>query len=338
MSNARVENRATAIAAALVVLLLIIAPAFVYPVFVMKLMCYTLFAATFNLLLGYVGLLSFGHAAFLGTGAYLTAHAAKVWGFDPLLAVLFGMVMAAALGALIGALAIRRRGIEFAMITLAMAQLVAFIAHQAPFTGGENGIQNVPRGELFGLIDLNQTANLYALVLLLFISGMLVIWRTLHSPFGHILLAIRENEDRASSLGYPVARYKLIVFVISALLAALAGGMKALVFQLATLDDVSFHLSGEVVLMALLGGLGTFFGPLIGALIVVSLESLLVTSALPAPVLTGSVFVLCVLLLRRGVVGELRSVWRSRRHGPSATSHTASGGKATALRDSLPLD
>ncbi|AJE49153.1 branched-chain amino acid ABC transporter permease [Celeribacter indicus] len=298
-------DRRTLIGTVLILILLGLAPQVIYPVFVMKLMCYALFAATFNLLFGYAGLLSFGHAAFWGAGAYLTAHAAKVWGFGPLAALGTGMVVAAALGTVIGLLAIRRKGIEFAMITLAMAELVSFIAHQMPFTHGEDGIQGVPRGHLFGLIDLGVPANIYVFVLCVFIFGMFVLWRTVHSPFGHVLRAIRDHENRAISLGYDVARYKLAAFVISAVIAALAGGTKTLVFQFAVLEDVSFHLSGQVVLMTLLGGIGRFYGPLAGAAIVVGLESFLATSSFPAPVITGFVFVLCVMLFRRGVIGEL---------------------------------
>jgi branched-chain amino acid transport system permease protein len=297
--------RGTIIGSVLVLLLLLAAPQVIYPVFVMKLMCYALFAAAFNLLFGYVGLLSFGHAAFLGAGAYLTAQAAKVWEFGPLPSLAFATGAAAILGAVIGYIAIRRRGIEFGMITLALAEMVNFVAQRAPFTGGENGIQGVPRGRLFGLIDLNVPENIYGFVLILFVLGMFAVWRTINSPFGHILQAIRDHEVRAISLGYDVARYKLVAFILSAALAGLAGGMKSIVFQTATLDDVSFHMSGAVVLMALLGGVGRFFGPLVGATVVVSLESFLATSPFPAPVLTGAVFVACILLFRRGIVGEI---------------------------------
>lgn len=306
-------HRATLAGSAVAILLLLAAPLVVYPVFVMKLMCYALFAATFNLLIGYVGVMSFGHAAFLGAGAYLTAHAAKAWGFDPLASLLVGIGAAALVGVAIGFLAIRRKGIEFAMITLALAQVVDFIAQKASFTGGENGIQDVPRGRLFGFIDLNAPTAIYGLILVLFVLGMYVLWRTVNSPFGHVMQAIRDHEDRAISLGYDVARYKLTAFVISAAVAGLAGGMKSLVFQLATLEDVSFHMSGEVILIALLGGVGTFFGPLVGAAIVVSLESALATSEFPAPVLTGAVFIVCVLVFRRGVVGEIAARLAGRR-------------------------
>ena len=251
---ARHPYRSTLVGSVVVILLLLAAPQVVYPVFVMKLMCYALFAAAFDLLFGYVGLLSFGHAAFLGTGAYLAAEAAGAWGFSPLMSLATAMVSAAVLGSAIGFLAIRRKGIEFGMITLALAELVNFVAQRAPFTGGENGIQGVPRGHLFGVIDLNVPENMYLFVLAIFLLGMFAIWRTIHSPFGHILQAIRDHESRAISLGYNVGQFKLIAFVVSAALAGLAGGLKALVFQIATLDDVSFHTSGAVVLMALLGG------------------------------------------------------------------------------------
>lgn len=300
------------IAAALVIAAFALAPLFVYPMFVLKLMCFTLFVGSFTLLLGQVGLLSFGHAAFFGTGAYLTAHAAKVWGLEPLTCLLLSTAAAAVLGLLFGYLAIRRKGIYFSMITLALAELVAFIALQAPFTGGENGLQEVPRGKLLGFIDLEQPAVFYAFVLTLSTLGMVALWRTVRSPFGEVLQAIRDHEPRAVSLGYDVERYKIGAFVISAAVAGLAGGLKALVFQLATLADVSFHLSGEVVLMALLGGVGSIFGPLVGASVVITLESTLATSSLPAPVITGLVFIACVLLFRRGLMGELAARWRSR--------------------------
>ena len=315
ISDSATGNRvdsATIIGSVVVIALLIVAPLVVYPVFVMKLMCYALFAAAFNLLMGYGGALSFGHAAFLGTGAYFAAHASKAWGLDPVLSIIFAVVVAGLVGAVVGFLAIRRKGIEFSMITLAMGQLIAYIAQQAPFTGGEDGIQDVPRGVLFGLIDLNGVTAIYGFVLVLFIVGMFAIWRTINSPFGHVLQAIRAHEERATSLGYDVARYKLIGFVISALIAGLAGGMKAIAFQIATLDDIGFHLSGEVILIALLGGVGTFFGPLVGAAIVVMLESFLATSDLPARVLIGAVFIVCVLVFRRGVVGEIAAYFRTR--------------------------
>lgn len=299
------------IAAAAIVAALALAPLFVYPVFLLKLMCFTLFVGSFTLLLGQAGLLSFGHAAFFGTGAFLTAHAAKVWGLDPVLCLLLSAGAAALLGLVVGFLAIRRKGIYFSMITLALAELVAFVALQAPFTGGENGLQEVPRGVALGFIDLARPAVLYAFVLTVMVLGMLVLWRCVRSPYGHVLQAIRDHEPRAISLGFDVDRYKLGAFVVSAAVAGLAGGLKALVFQLATLADIGFHLSGEVVLMALLGGVGSIFGPLIGAGVVIGLESSLATSSLPVPVITGLVFMACVLLFRRGLMGELVARLRS---------------------------
>lgn len=300
------------VAAAGLVIALVIAPFGVYPVFLMKLMCFALFAAAFNLLIGYVGLLSFGHAAFFGTGAYLSAHAAKVWHLDPLLCVVLGGIGGGALGVLIGYLAIKRKGIYFSMITLALSQMVYFIALQSPFTGGEDGIQGVPRGTLFGLVDLNQPLAMYGFVLVIFLFGMFALWRIVNSPFGQILKAIREHEPRAISLGYDVQRYKLIAFVISAALAGVAGGAKSLVFQLASLTDITWQMSGEVVLITLLGGIGTMLGPVIGALIVVTLENYLAALDFPVTVLIGGIFVACVLLFRRGVVGEVEHAMRKR--------------------------
>ncbi len=277
----------------------------VYPVFLMKALCFALFACAFNLLIGYGGLLSFGHAAYLGSAGYVTAHAAKVWGWPPELAILAGVAGAAGLGLVIGALAIRRQGIYFAMITLALAQMLYFFCLQAPFTGGEDGIQAVPRGVLFGLIDLRNTLAMYFTVLAIFLAGFLLIYRTIHSPFGQVLKAIRENEPRALSLGYGADQYKLIAFVLSAALSGLAGGTKAIVFQLASLTDVHWTMSGEVVLMTLLGGLGTVFGPVAGAVIVIGLETYLAQLGAWVTVVQGTIFVLCVLAFRRGVVGEL---------------------------------
>jgi branched-chain amino acid transport system permease protein len=283
----------------------VLAPFVVYPVFLMKALCFALFACAFNLLIGYVGLLSFGHAAFLGSAAYATAHAAKVWGWPPEAAILGGAVVAAALGLIVGVLAIGRQGIYFAMITLALAQMIYFFCLQAPFTHGEDGIQAVPRGTLLGLFDLRQTLTLYFVVLAVFVGGFLLIYRTIHSPFGQVLKAIRENEPRAMSLGYKTDHYKLIAFVLSAALSGLAGGTKAVVFQLASLTDVHWSASGEVVLMTLLGGLGTVFGPVAGALVVVSLENYLAQLGAWVTVVQGVIFVVCVLTFRRGIVGEL---------------------------------
>jgi branched-chain amino acid transport system permease protein len=285
--------------------LLVAAPFFAYPVFLMKALCFALFACAFNLLIGYVGLLSFGHAVFLGTAGYAAAHSAKVWGFRPELAILFGTAVAAVLGIVIGALAIRSKGIYFANITLALAQMVYFFCLQAAFTGGEDGIQSVPRGTLLGFLDLRDTRTLYFVVLAVFLAGFLLIYRAIHSPFGQVLKAIRENEARAISLGYRAERYKLLAFVLSATFAGLAGATKALVFQLASLTDVHWTMSGEVVLMTLLGGLGTVFGPVVGAFIVVALENYLAHLGAWVTIVQGAIFVVCVLTFRRGVVGEL---------------------------------
>ncbi len=283
---------------------LVLAPLFFYPVFLMKLLCFALFACAFNLLLGYTGLLSFGHAAFFGGAAYFTAHTVKEWGLPPELGILAGVVGAAFLGAIIGFFAIRRQGIYFAMITLALAQMFYFFCLQAEFTRGEDGIQSVPRGHLFGVIDLSQSTNMYYFVLAVFVIGIIIIWRIINSPFGMILKSIRENETRAISLGYSVRNYKLAAFVMSATLTGLAGGLKALVFQFATLTDVGWQMSGEVILMTLLGGIGTLIGPLFGAALVVTLQNYLATSEFPVTIITGVVFMVCVLLFRRGIVGE----------------------------------
>jgi len=287
---------------------LIAAPFFVYPVFAMNVLCFALFASAFNLLLGYGGLLSFGHAAYFGMASYLSAYAAKSWGLTPELAILTGTVVAAGLGGLIGALAIRRQGIYFAMVTLAFAQMIYFFSLQAPFTGGEDGIQAVPRGRLFGLIDLADDRTLYWLVAVIFLIGMLLIYRVIHSPFGQVLKAIREHEPRAVSLGYRADHYKLMVFVISAALAGLAGATKAIVFQLASLTDVHWMMSGEVVLMTLLGGVGTVFGPMVGAALIVTMQNYLAPFGAWVTVIQGVVFVVCVLLFREGIVGVLGHV------------------------------
>ena len=284
---------------------LIVAPMFAYPVFLMKALCFALFACAFNLLIGYVGLLSFGHALFFGWASYVCAHAAKVWGFPPELAIASGTVAAAGLGTIVGALAIRRQGIYFAMITLALAQMMYFFAIQAPFTHGEDGIQAVPRGKLFGFIDLADQTNMYATVLIIFLGCFLLIYRIINSPFGEVLKAIRENEARAISLGYKTERFKLVAFVLSATFAGLAGATKALVFQLASLTDVDWPMSGEVILMTLVGGLGTLFGPVVGAFFIVTLENFLTTMGQWVFVVQGMIFVVCVLLFRRGIVGEL---------------------------------
>ncbi len=298
-------SRHQLVAFAVMVVFFVVAPFFIYPLFLMKALCFALFACAFNLLIGYVGLLSFGHAAFLGSAGYISAHTAKVWGWPPELAILAGTVVAGALGVLIGALAIRSRGIYFANITLALAQMIYFFCLQAPFTHGEDGIQAVPRGMLFGLLDLRHTMTMYFVVLAVFLASFLLIYRTIHSPFGQVLKAIREHEPRAVSLGYTAEQYKLLAFVLSGTLSGLAGGTKAIVFQLASLTDVHWTMSGEVVLMTLLGGLGTVFGPVVGAFIVVSLENYLSQLGSWVTVVQGVIFVLCVLTFRRGVIGEL---------------------------------
>jgi len=296
------------------IILGLLAPFVVYPVFMMKLLCFALFACAFNLLLGYAGLLSFGHAAFFGGASYITGYLVKNSGLTPELGVLGGTLFAALLGYLVGSLAIRRQGIYFAMVTLALAQIVYFLALKMPFTGGEDGLQGIPRGNLFGLVDLGRiydvggdplALNLYYFVFVMFCLGFWIIYRTINSPFGQVLKAIRENEPRAVSLGYKVERFKLIAFVISAALAGMAGSMKSLVFQLASLTDVSWHTSGEVVLMTLLGGVGTVLGPLVGAFTVVTLQTELSSVGSWITVIIGGIFVVCVLVFRRGIVGEL---------------------------------
>ena len=292
------------------VTLLVLAPFVVYPVFLMKALCFALFACAFNLLVGYVGLLSFGHAAFLGSAGYACAHAAKVWSWPPELAIVFGAAVAAALGVATGALAIRSRGIYFANVTLAFAQMIYFFSVQAKFTGGEDGIQAVPRGTLLGVLDLQNTHTMYFAVLAIFLLGFLVVYRAIHSPFGQVLKAIRENEPRAVSLGYRAERYKLLAFVLSAALSGLAGATKDIVFQLASLTDVHWTMSGEVVLMTLLGGLGTVFGPVVGAFVMIGLEHYLTQIGAWLTIVQGAIFVVCVLTFRRGVVGELSRILR----------------------------
>ncbi|MCX7180226.1 MAG: branched-chain amino acid ABC transporter permease [Proteobacteria bacterium] len=284
----------------------LVAPFLFYPVLVMKVLCFALFACAFNLLLGYTGLLSFGHAIFFGTAAYVAGHAIKVWELPPLLGLLAGTAAAGLLGWAIGSLAIRRQGIYFAMITLALAQMVFFLFLQASFTGGEDGLQGVPRGTLFGVVDLADDRNLYYFVLAIFGTAFWLIHRTIHSPFGQILKAIRENEARAISLGYDVAKYKLLVFVLSAALAGLAGATKMLVFKFATLTDAHWHMSGEVVLMTLLGGMGTVLGPVVGSSLIVILQNELADKVGSlVTVIMGAIFVICVLAFRRGIVGEM---------------------------------
>ena len=290
----------------------------IYPVFMMKLLCFAMFACAYNLLLGFSGMLSFGHAAFFGSSAYATAWLAMAHRWEALPAILAGMAVSAILGLVIGAIAIRRRGIYFAMITLALAQLIYFICLEAPFTGGENGLQGVPRGTLFGVLQLNSDVAMYYLVLAAFVAVFLVVRRVVHSPFGQVLKAIRDNEPRAISLGYDVNRYRLVAFVLSATLAGLAGSLKALVLGFAARSDVLQANSGEVILMTLLGGTGTFFGPVVGAAIVVTLQEYLSDMVGGwVTVIIGAVFIACVLAFRRGIIGELAALQARRRDAPS---------------------
>ena len=300
------------IAFAVMVAVIVVAPAFAYPESVMKALCFALFACGFNLLIGYVGLLSFGHALFFGWASYVSAYAAKAWGWNPEFAILLGTAAGAGLGVVAGALAIRRQGIYFAMITLALAQMMYFFALQVPFTGGEDGIQAVPRGRLFGFIDLSHPMAMYTLVALIFLGSFLFIHRIINSPFGEVLKSIRENEQRAISLGYKTERYKLLAFVLSAAFTGLAGATKAIVFQLAALTDVDWTMSGEVVLMTLVGGLGTIFGPVVGASIIIAMQDYLAHYGQWFTIIQGVIFVLCVLLFRRGIIGELAHFLRIR--------------------------
>nr|WP_245214386.1 branched-chain amino acid ABC transporter permease [Pararoseomonas indoligenes] len=288
----------------------VVCPFFLYPQFLMKLLCFALFACAFNLLIGYVGLLSFGHAAYFGMGSYVAAHAAKVWGLTPEVSILLGGVAGAAFGLVFGWIAIRRAGIYFAMITLALAQMVYFFCLQAPFTHGEDGIQSIPRGKLFGLIDLQADMTLYWFIAALFLAGFLLVQRVIRSPFGQVLTAIRENEPRATSLGYRVDDYKLVAFVLSAGIAGIAGGAKAITVGIATLTDVHWAMSGEVVLMTLLGGLGTLFGPVVGAGLVVGMQTYLAPYGAWVTIIQGVIFVLCVLAFRAGIVGEVARLLR----------------------------
>jgi branched-chain amino acid transport system permease protein len=310
------QTRNIAILVALLALACI-APYFVYPVFLMKALCFALFACAFNLLIGYVGLLSFGHAAYFGGAAYIAAHTAKVWGWPIELAILSGVVVSALLGLAFGALAIRRQGIYFAMITLALAQMVFFLALQAKFTGGEDGIQAVPRKVLLGFIDISNEFTFYYVVLAIFLAAFALIYRIVHSPFGQVLKAIRENEPRTISLGYRVNHYKLLAFVLSASLAGLAGSTKVFVTQLASLTDVQWQMSGEVVLMTLVGGLGTLFGPVVGAFVVITMQNYLSGFGEWVLVIQGVIFVIVVLSFRRGIVGEIAAWWKARRNGAS---------------------
>jgi branched-chain amino acid transport system permease protein len=313
-----VRRRDALIWTAALIGLALAAPFFLYPVFLMRALCLALFACAFNLLLGYVGLLSFGHAAFMGSAAYITAHTVKVWGLPPELGILAGVAVATLLGAAFGWLAIRRQGIYFAMITLALAQMVAFVALEAKFTGGEDGIQAVPRGHLFGLIDLDHPLTMYYFVLAVFLVGFAIIQRTVNSPFGQVIKAIRENEPRAISLGYRAERYKLLAFVLSAALAGLAGATKCLVLQLASLTDVDWTTSGQVVLMTLVGGVGTPLGPVVGAFIIVTMENYLAQAGSWVTIIEGANFVVCVLTFRRGIVGVI-APYLAGREAPAAS-------------------
>jgi branched-chain amino acid transport system permease protein len=331
LARNRETGRSLAAAFAVMIVLFAIGPFVVYPVFLMKALCFALFACAFNLLIGYVGLISFGHALFFGWASYLTAYAAKVgnlsfpfwfgkvvWFVIPLppqspeVSILIGTLVATILGYVTGVIAIRRQGIYFAMITLALAQMMYFFALQAKFTGGEDGIQGVPRGRLFGVFDLSSEKTMYVFVLVVFLAGFVLIYRIINSPFGEVLKAIRENEQRTISLGYKTERYKLVAFVLSATLAGLAGSMNSLVFQLASLTDVHWTMSGDVVLMTLLGGLGTVFGPVVGAFLVIAMQNYLAPFGQWVLVIQGAIFVVCVLAFRRGIVGELAQVLRLR--------------------------
>jgi branched-chain amino acid transport system permease protein len=308
----RETERSLAAAAAALVAFVVVAPFVLYPVFIMKALCFALFACAFNLLLGYVGLLSFGHALYFGWAGYLTAYSAKTWGLPPEFAILFGTAAAAAAGLIAGVVAIRRQGIYFAMITLALAQMMYLVALRVPMTGGEDGIQGVPRGRLFGMFNLNNEMTMYVFVAIVILAAFFLIYRIINSPFGEVLKAIRENEQRTTSLGYKTDDYKLVAFVLSATLAGLAGSVKALVFQLASLTDVHWTMSGEVVLMTLVGGLGTIFGPIVGAFFIIAMENYLASVGQWVLVIQGAVFVICVLAFRRGIVGELAARLRIR--------------------------
>ncbi len=298
-------GRVLNVAMAGLVAILAIAPLVLYPQFLMKALCIALFAMSVNLLLGFAGLLSFGHAMFLGSAGYVSAHAAKIWGLPPELAILAGTATAAFMGLIAGAIAIRRQGIYFAMTTLALSQMIFFIAVQVPFTGGEDGIQGVPRGLMFGFLDIKNQLTMYYVVLAVFVFAMLLVHRIIHSPFGEVLKSIRENEPRAISLGYKTDRYKLMAFVLSASIAGLGGATKAIVFQLASLTDVHWSMSGEAVLMTLVGGLGTMLGPVVGAFVIIAMETYLAEWGQWVTVIQGVVFVICVMAFRRGLVGEV---------------------------------
>lgn len=302
----RPSSATTAIIVAGIVFML--APFAIYPVLLMEILCFALFSCAFNLLLGYGGMLSFGHAMFFGGAAYVSGNAIKVAGLSPELGILAGTGFAAVLGLLTGILAIRRIGIYFAMVTLALAQMFYFLCLQMPFTNGENGLQEIPRRPLFGLVDLTHDVSLYYFVLAVCVIGSGVIYRAVHSPFGHVLKAIRENERRAVSLGYDVARHKLLAFVLSATIAGLAGSTKVMIFQLASLTDVSWHMSGEVVLMTMVGGVATTIGPLVGAAVIIAMQNYLAGYGDWVLIMQGIIFVVVVSLFRRGIVGELATI------------------------------
>lgn len=314
------DRRTQVMLLAAAIALTAIAPFFVYPMFLMKLMCFALLAASVNLLVGYVGLLSFGHAMFYGAAGYVTAHAVKVWGWDGATGILAGVATAAAVGLATGLLAIRRSGIYFSMITLAFAQLVYFVALRMPFTGGEDGIQNIPRPQVLGLLSLADANTLYYFVAVMIGFGFWVIHRVVHSPFGQILRAIRDNEPRAQSLGYRVNRYKLVAFVLSAALAGLAGSLKVLVFQLASLTDVQWTTSGEALLICIVGGMHTLLGPVIGSIVIVTMENYLASFAEWVLIIQGVVFVVVVMLFRKGLVGQFYAYLATRRQRRAAAS------------------
>jgi branched-chain amino acid transport system permease protein len=317
----------TRVGVIVLVAILLLAPLVAYPVFVMKVLCLALFASAFNLLFGYVGLMSFGHAAFWGTAGYVAGYATKSMGFTPELGILAGTAVGALLGWGMGALAIRRAGLYFSLVTLALAQMIYFLCVQAPFTGADDGLQGVPRGRLFGILDLNDTMSMYFVVVGVFLSGLAVVYRTIRSPFGAILQAIRENEPRAISLGYDVDRYKLLAFVISAAIAGLAGATKTIVLQFATLTDVHWSTSGDAVLMTLIGGVGTVLGPVVGALVVASLEHYLAALGSWVTIVMGGIFVLCVLVFRAGVVGTLHDLRLRFTHPPLPGQPAPRGGE-----------
>jgi len=299
------------IAFAVMAALLVIVPfTGIYPYFVMQALCFALLACAFNLLIGYGGLLSFGHAMFLGTAGYVTAHALKVWGVSPEFGILAGIIAAAGLGVITGLIAIRRQGIYFAMITLALSQLLYFIYLQTPFTHGEDGIQGIPQGRLFGVFNLANPTILYYVILAGFLFGFVVIFRTINSPFGEVLKAIRENEPRAISLGYKTDQYKLLAYILSGTLAGFAGALKVFVAQNASLTDVHWSMSGEIVLMTLVGGLGTVFGPVVGAFVIIAMQQYLAGFGQWVTVIQGVIFVVCVLTFRRGVIGEIAHYFR----------------------------